>query len=53
MSYHKYALTCTKVLRFLELTFPLKFLGIGSSENYWGDVKTIKSGKKSAISSDV
>ena len=30
-----------------------KVLGIGASERSWGDVKTIKSGKRSDISSDV
>ena len=30
-----------------------KILGIGSAERSWGDVKTIKSGKRSALGSDI
>ena len=30
-----------------------KILGIGSADRSWGDVKTIKSGKRSALGSDI
>ena len=30
-----------------------KVLGIGAEDHSWGDIKTIKSGKRSAISSNV
>ena len=49
----KYSLPCTKVLRFVSWWATSKVLGIGAAEPYWGDVKTIKYGKISAISSDV
>ena len=49
----KSSLTCTKVLGFVACTVTSKVLVIGSAERYWGDVKTIKSGKRSAIISDV
>ena len=51
--YQKYSLPCTKVLGFVECRVTSKVIGIGAAENSWGDVKTIKSGKRSAISSDV
>ena len=53
MWHQKYSLPCTKFLGFVICRFKSKVLGIGAAENYWGDVKTIKSGKRSAISSDV
>ena len=43
----------TKVLCFVACRVKSKVLGIGAAECSWGDVKTIKSGKRSAISSDV
>ena len=49
----KYSLPCNKVLVFVTCRVTSKVLGIGSEERYWGDVCTIKSGKRSAISSDV
>ena len=33
--------------------FILKVIGIGAAERSWGDINTIKSGKLSAISSDI
>ena len=41
------------LLVFLVCRFKSKVLGVGAKERSWGDVKTIKSGKRSAISSDV
>ena len=49
----KYSLPCTKVLGFVACRVISKVLGIGAEENSWGDVNTIKSGKRSAIRSDV
>ena len=51
--HQKYSLPFTKVLSFVACRVTLKVLGIGAAERSWGDVKTIKSGKRSAISSDV
>ena len=51
--YQKYSLPCTMVIGFLVCRFKSKVLGVGAKERSWGDVKTIKSGKRSAISSDV
>ena len=51
--HQKYSFPCTKVLGFVACRVALKVLGIVASERSWGDVKTIKSGKISAISSDV
>ena len=51
--HQKYSLTFTKVLGFVACRVTSKVLGIGAAERSWGDVKTIKSGKISAISSDV
>ena len=49
----KYSLLFTKFLGFVVCRVTSKVLDIGAAENSWGDVKTIKSGKRSAISSDV
>ena len=49
----KYSLPCTKVLGFFALRVTSKVIGIGAAEDSWGDVKTIKSGKRYDISSDV
>ena len=49
----KYSLPFTKVLVFVALRVTSKVLGIGAAERSWGYVKTIKSGKGYAISSDV
>ena len=51
--HQKYSLPCTKVLGFVACRVTSKVLGIGAAERSWGDVKTIKSGKISAVSSDV
>ena len=53
MWHHKYSLPCTKVIGFVACRLTSKVLGIGAAENCWGEVKIIKSGKRSAISSDV
>ena len=53
MWYQKYSLPFTKVLVFVSFRVTSKVLGIGAAERSWGDVKTIKYGKISAISSDV
>ena len=51
--HQKYLLPCTKVLGFLACRVTSKVIGIFASECYWGDIKTIKSGKIFAIRSDV
>ena len=51
--HQKYSLTCTKVLGFVACRVTSKVLGVGAVERSWGDLKTIKSGKRSAIRSDV
>ena len=51
--HQKYSLPCTKVLGFVAHRVTSKVIGIGAVECSWGDVKTIKYGKRSAISSDV
>ena len=51
--HQKYSLPFTKVLGFFACRVTSKVIGIGAAERSWGDVKTIKSGKRSAISSDV
>ena len=53
MWHQKYSLPFTKVLGFFACRVISKVLGVGAAERSWGDVKTIKSGKISAISSDV
>ena len=54
LCHKKYSLPCTKVIGFLvwRVMVTSKVLGIGSAEIYWGDGKTIKSSKISAIRSD-
>ena len=49
----KYSLPCNKVLGFVVCRVTSNVIGIGASERSWGDVKIIKPGKTSAISSDV
>ena len=51
--HQKYSLPCTKVLVFVACRVTSKVIGVGASDFSWGDVKIIKSGKISAISSDV
>ena len=51
--HQKYSLPFTKVIGFVASRVTSKVLGIGAAERSWGDVKIIKSGKRSAISSDV
>ena len=49
----KYSLPPTKVLGFLDFRVTSKIIGIGSADRSWGDVKKIKSGKISALGSDI
>ena len=51
--YQKYSLPSTKDLGFVAFSVTSKILGIGSADRLWGDVKTIKSGKSSALGSDI
>ena len=51
--HNKYSLPSTKVLGFVACRVTSKILGIGSAERSWGDVKKIKSGKRSALGSDI
>ena len=53
MWHQKYSLTFTKVLGFVACRVTSNYLGIGAAERSWGDVNTIKSEKRSAVSSDV
>ena len=51
--HQKYSLPFTKVLGFVACKVTSKVLGVGALESSWGDVKTIKYGKRYAISSGV
>ena len=51
--HQKYSLPFTKVIGFVAYRITSKVLGIGAAKRSWGDVKTIKSWKRSAISSNV
>ena len=51
--HQKYSLPFTKVLGFVASRVTSKVLVIGAAESSLGDVKKIKSGKRSDISSDV
>ena len=51
--HQKYSLPFTTVIGFVACIVTSKVLGIGAAERSWGNVKTIKSGKRSVISSDV
>ena len=53
MWHQKYSLPCIKVLGFFACRVTSKVPGIGAAESSWGDVKKIKSEKRSAIISDV
>ena len=53
MWHQKYQLPCTKVVGFVSCRVTSNFLGIGEADHSWGDVKTIRSGKRSNVSSDV
>ena len=44
-----YSLKCTKNLRRLACRVTSKIIGIGSAERNWGDVKHLKSGKRSHL----
>ena len=43
----------TKVLGFVACSVTSKVLGMGYAECSWDDVKTIKSGNRSALGSDI
>ena len=49
----KYSLPSAKVLGFVACKVTSKIPGIWSSGSSWGDVKTIKSAKRSALGSDI
>ena len=51
--YQKYLLPCTKVFVFVACRVTSKVLSICAAANSWCDVKIIRSGKISSISSDV
>ena len=51
--HQKYSLPCTKVLGFIACRVTSNVLGIGAETRSWGDVKTVKYGKRSAIRSEV
>ena len=51
--HQKYSLLYTKVLGAVSCRVASKILGIVSAEHSWGDFKTIKSGKRSALGSDI
>ena len=53
LRHQKYSPPCTKVLGFIARRITSKFLGIVAAECSWVDVKTIKSGKRYATSSDI
>ena len=49
----KIILTIHQSSWFCSLQGNFKIIGIGSADRSWGDVKIIKSGKRSAIGSDI
>ena len=51
--HQKYFFPPIKLLGFVACRVTSKILGIGSAERSWGDVKTIKSGKRSALGSEI
>ena len=53
LQHQKYSLISTKVLVFVACGVTSKMLGVGSAERSCGDVKTIKSGKVSALGNDI
>ena len=50
---HKYSLPPKKVFGFVACRVTSKILGVGSVERSWGDVKTIKLGKRPALGSEI
>ena len=50
--HEKHSLLYTKVLGYVACRVTSKCLGIGACERSWGDVKSIKSGKRSHIGGD-
>ena len=53
MWHQKYSLPSTKVLGVVAFRVASKIIGIRSAERSWDDVKTIKSGKRSALGRDI
>ena len=53
LQHQKGSLPCTKVLGFVTCRFTSKVLWICAPERSWGKVKTIRSGKRYSIISDV
>ena len=53
LCHQKYSLPLTKVLGFVACRVTSNVLDIGAAEGSWGEVKTIQSGKRSPIRSDV
>ena len=53
MWHQKYSLPCTTFLGFVEYIVTSNVLDICAADRSWGDLKTIKSGERSAIRSDV
>ena len=51
--HQKYSLPCTKVLGFFACIVTSNVLVIGAAERSWDDAKTIKSGKRYYIISDL
>ena len=51
--HQKYALVYTIVIGFVACRVTSKIIGIGSAERSWGDIKTIKPGNISALSSEI
>mmetsp|Transcript_4135 Transcript_4135/g.9385 ORF Transcript_4135/g.9385 Transcript_4135/m.9385 type:complete len:331 (+) Transcript_4135:30-1022(+) len=50
--HEKYSLPYTKVLGYVACRTTSKILGIGAAERAWGDVKTLKTDKRSHLSAD-
>ena len=51
--HQKYSLPSTKVLGVVAFRLTSKILGMGYAERSWVDFKTIKSGKRSSLGSDI
>ena len=51
--HQKYFLSSPKVIGFVACRLTSKILGIGYADSLWGDVKTIKSGRRSDLGSDI
>ena len=51
--HHKYYVLSTNLIGFVACRDTSKMICVGAAERSWGDIKMIKSGKRSSISSDV